>query len=812
MSRAWARLRGRPFLAAALVYAALALVFVSPGLVPGRVMSHSDSLYFQPPWNSNIPRGLERPANPEVGDAPSQMYPFVKYSKERLPDIPLWNPYISAGRPFLGNMQSQVFSPFSVPAYVMPFYKSLAVTAALKLFIAAFGTFLLARGLRMRFGGALLAGVVYAYSLWVVTWLVYPHASVWVLIPLLMWLADRLLRRPSAPNAVGLAAGVGVQFLAGHPESSFHALFALTAFVVLRLAVLRRAGGLPSLGRPAGMYVAGVVGGALLAALVLLPFAELLLHSADIHQRSGVAAHNHLAPRFVLGLFLPDYWGKPTGTSIEFFLLARACYAGALPLMLGLVALVFRPTLQRVAVAVFGAGCLAVAFGVPPLFQIVSHLPVFSGGHNTRLIALAMLCTALLAGWGLDELTERLPKGRRARLALGGAALIFLVPVVSVLAGGKTSLDVLGRAFDVAWRFATPPPEANRDAGDTIRLAALLGWLVVAGAGVALLAMRSRFRLSAPAFAALAVVLTAADLFRVGMGYNPAIDADIAAEPATGAIRHLEAHRDSRFVAMGGTVPENVIPMDFHLYEPRAYDLPIERRYDRFWRRKLSPEFPSQVGADPSFIPLTLPKVTAARLRVLDILGVGQIFQPRDQRPPRGPGLRVSYTGPDGRVWANDGALPRVWIAGRQQVARGEDAQLRLVGAPGLDARSTAVTGRRVPGVPELAGGPAGRARITRYEPERVSISAGARRPGMLVLSDLDYPGWKAKVDGRDVPVERVDYAFRGVPLAAGSHRVEFRYEPLSWRLGWILSVLAVIGAAGALGASWRAGAGGRRP
>jgi hypothetical protein len=36
------------------------------------------------------------------------------------------------------------------------------------------------------------------------------------------------------------------------------------------------------------------------------------------------------------------------------------------------------------------------------------------------------------------------------------------------------------------------------------------------------------------------------------------------------------------------------------------------------------------------------------------------------------------------------------------------------------------------------------------------------------------------------------------VPLAAGEHTVEFRYQPLSWRIGWIISLLALIGLAAA--------------
>ena len=68
------------------------------------------------------------------------------------------------------------------------------------------------------------------------------------------------------------------------------------------------------------------------------------------------------------------------------------------------------------------------------------------------------------------------------------------------------------------------------------------------------------------------------------------------------------------------------------------------------------------------------------------------------------------------------------------------------------------------------------------------------RFPGLLVLSDLYYPGWKAQVDGEDVDIERVDYLLRGVPLADGHHTVEFEYAPASWRIGWILSLAGLVG------------------
>jgi hypothetical protein len=72
-----------------------------------------------------------------------------------------------------------VLSPFNLPSYVLPFWFSLAVVAALKLWTAAFGTFMLARALGMRPWAGLLAGLAFGFSLYMVTWLAWPLSSVW---------------------------------------------------------------------------------------------------------------------------------------------------------------------------------------------------------------------------------------------------------------------------------------------------------------------------------------------------------------------------------------------------------------------------------------------------------------------------------------------------------------------------------------------------------------------------------------------------------------------------------------------------------
>ncbi len=73
---------------------------------------------------------------------------------------------------------------------------------------------------------------------------------------------------------------------------------------------------------------------------------------------------------------------------------------------------------------------------------------------------------------------------------------------------------------------------------------------------------------------------------------------------------------------------------------------------------------------------------------------------------------------------------------------------------------------------------------MTKYESDRVEIEADVKRPGLLILADVYYPGWRVSVDGRDAPIERANRLMRGVTLEKGLHTLVFRYDPLSFRAG----------------------------
>jgi hypothetical protein len=780
----------------------LALAMFAPGLAPGRTLSASDYLWSATPWEASRPAGVPGlGSNQEEADAATQFQPALQATRRALPDIPLWDPYILSGRSFLGDPQSAVFSPFSVPSYVLPFWDSLAVAAALKLFTAALGAFLLGRALGMRFGGALMSGLVFGFSLWAVTWVSWPHMSVWALVPWMCLLSEACVRRPGPLPFAGLAAVVGLQFLGGHPASSLQVLMVLAVFWLARTLAapdLRER----RLGLRLLTFLGGLAVGTALAAIALIPFAELLAHSSDATARAEASDLLHQPSRYLLGVFLPDYWGRKAsalqfGTGLE----ERAYYVAALPLMLGAIAMVVRLSLQRIAVALVGAAALAVATGLPPLYDVVVKLPGFDSTNNGRFAVITILCLAVLAGWGLDELTSGERTLARRQLVLGTAIVLFALPILIVLADREVGRDALGTALKVAFVLQDPPAHA----ASVVKLAALVEWVVLCAAAVLLVWLRLRGRLGGVAFVTLAAGLVVLDLFRAGMGYNPAIPESHAVQPATPAIEYLQRQRPERFAALevkealslAYPLPPNVA-VRYGLYDVRGYVIPTEERYFELWRQAIAP------SADCYYLFCTQAAPAKPRAyRALGLLGVASLLQHPDDKPL--PNLQPTYDGPDARVYRNPSALPRAFLVERQQVVNGGDAAREAVTAADFPAREVAVTERRVDGIRSRSTGSAtGRARITDYERERVAVKTNSAQPALLVLTDSWFPGWKAKVDGARAPVERVDYVIRGVKVPAGTHEVEFTYEPASWRAGWILSLLALLAIACASTIGWR--------
>jgi hypothetical protein len=144
-------------------------------------------------------------------------------------------------------------------------------------------------------------------------------------------------------------------------------------------------------------------------------------------------------------------------------------------------------------------------------------------------------------------------------------------------------------------------------------------------------------------------------------------------------------------------------------------------------------------------------------------------------------------------VHERDSTPPHAWIVHDvRPVTPGEALPLLTGGV--VDPYQTAL----VEGTPPVTSTPdesaAESARVTAYEPDRMTVATQAAAPGLLVVSEVYESGWRAYVDGDEVEILPTHHALRGVPIPSGEHTVEMRYDPLSLRLGlWISGIATAV-------------------
>lgn len=88
--------------------------------------------------------------------------------------------------------------------------------------------------------------------------------------------------------------------------------------------------------------------------------------------------------------------------------------------------------------------------------------------------------------------------------------------------------------------------------------------------------------------------------------------------------------------------------------------------------------------------------------------------------------------------------------------------------------------------------GGGGKAEIVRDSGNSLEINAQADKPSSLYVADTYYPGWKAYVDGVETKIHKANYAFRSIQLPEGSHQVVFKYQPMSFKIGKIISLISI--------------------
>jgi O-antigen/teichoic acid export membrane protein len=226
----------------------LPLLLFAPVSLGAKTILPVDNLFLFEPYRSAAPEfGISYPHNHLLSDLILENYVWKRFFKQSIQnrELPLWDPYIFSGHPFLANGQHSGLYPLSLVFYILPLWRAFGVFAWLQLGIAGVFAYLFARVLGIQRVGSLSAGITFQLSGFMLVSVVHPMiiaGASWLpfilaMIELIIKQRPALSGRPATlPWALLGALGLGCQMLAGHAENTYFVLLVAAFYAAWRLS------------------------------------------------------------------------------------------------------------------------------------------------------------------------------------------------------------------------------------------------------------------------------------------------------------------------------------------------------------------------------------------------------------------------------------------------------------------------------------------------------------------------------------------------------------------------------------------------
>ncbi len=748
-------------------------------------------------------------------DAHVTHWPWRRVAMDALDSgrVPFINVSASGGEPLLANPNAVLLYPTVLLEKVLAPAAAFNFHYLLHVLWAYFGARALARRLDLEGGPAFFAAVSFAFSGIMMSY-GSAFANSGASASWLPWCAAATLdlvraRGVSRTLRAGTAAaiGFGMQVLAGEPALSVLTIL-FSAFLGIaeifsserRLAASARLLG--------GGAAAGIVAAAL-ASPLLLPLSAVLpltYRGQHLYSARAFGASPFAAWRMVEWLF-PRFNGDPgalgAGAHWQYaFHPDEIVYVwcvtfGVIPLAAVLIAGARRDFWTRRTVFLAGGALVSLlfAFGSSlPFFRVLYEVPGLRRlRYPIKFYLLTTLCMALLAGFAGRKLRPGMSRaGRRAGIVLAVIALVF---------GTAFLVSREARAFDGAVApflsgLALPASKLLPEIRRTLAGDALFGLVAAAVVGLVLFSRRPiRGHCHLLGLATLLLAFPwALPLF------VSADEKDLARPPALaggmkGPGRVYVAPRlaDSNALTVGRAHPalapravklaraqiEELVPLTGAAFRLRyIFDTDPDGSYGYY--NRLASE--ALAASDPEQASRLL-RAYGARWVLEDQGGARPFLRPVIGFEVAGRRLLLSEI--------PDPVADLRW-AGRRFRRSSLSGALDLVRSDRFLPESDVVLPGRSDEGPEGSEG-GGALRAVRVEADRASADVRAAAAGHVVFARTYFPAWKARLDGRAVPVLVANARDLAVAVPAGDHRVEFEYDGAPFRSGVILQAAAFL-------------------
>src|SRR3989339_297569 len=740
-------------------------------------------------------------------------YPYRHYLVESVKSgyFPLWNPYIFAGYPFFATLQTWTLYPITVLFYFLPFDFAFNLSIIIHYPLAFLFTYLLCREFKMSRWASLISGFVFAFSGFLLSVLHMPTTlapAAW--LPLLIIFIRRAFLLKDffncSRNTIFSAFFLTLMFLGGEPT----VLLATVLFVFFYICYDGFVRKKPDFLRNFLILSSAGIIFVFLASVQLCPFLEFIFNSV---RSRGVSFEEatawSLGPHKLLSFLVPYLFHLDifSFSTLEW---AKSFYLGIVPIILMICSFIFVKNKRFLFIALIVSFLLAFGSRTPFFWFFYKFVPFFGFiRYPQKFILISTFLISLLAGFGFDGLCDEIKKnGSRFLnnfLKFFFVVIVLLFVLFIILFSQQNIAEFITRRL-----LFEELAQINSINVDFVYqrniinfgfqcLLLTLVWMLIrfsAQTGkITILKITIMFLLVVDVFSAnyksnfsikdkyyylkapvMEIVKKDKDLFRVGVSpklrrakifwtYNEIIDF----KEGVVELRNILTENQNMLY--------KVSLLDGYESITDPYIIDMQEAINRLNPKK------------DQFADIDLLNLLNFKYLLTDqgfnIRGYKLIF--RD---------KMKLRGKDIFLFENSNYFPRVMALPRCKIIKKEENVLKYISSPRYFGRREVVLEEKIPGF-DFSKNKINQAsydvKLEKYSAGEVKIAVSLKQPGILLLTDRFYPGWKVYVNGKEEKIYKADYMFRAVPLKKGKYTVAFSYEPLSFKIGFYVSLLTSI-------------------
>lgn len=708
-----------------------------------------------------------------AADVVRQIYPWRLLAIEQFKDgqIPLWNPYAFAGTPLLANVQSAVFYPFNVLFFVFHPILAWVMYILLQPLLAYCGMYLFIRSLSLSKYAAVFGGISFASIGYLGVWLelgIVGHTAIW--LPFILWGITKYTKEKNIIFLLVSTLGLTLSLLAGHMQTAVYVY--IISFIYFCFVTLPRYSWKDLLQLWFIFLAFGI------AAVQLIPSLELLQYSARNGETSkDIFFQFQLPLKHLITIFAPDffgnpatnnYWGRDYGEFITYF---------------GIVALVFAmigitQVKQRVVRFFVVVGIISLLFALPTFLSellTILQVPVLGTSNPARAIFIFQFSLVVVGAYGIEEVFIK------KRLPLKLLLVLFFI-YVCIWVG-----VFIGKIIDTTLVTELAITQRNLILPTTLFIVTIVTMVL--------------FKKTKKNFLFLLLIMLMTYEYQYFLyKYSPFAPASYIF-PQHPLITYLQKESPPhRVFAYDSTHFETNLSTQWHLQNPDGYDPLYIKRYGELINASGKGIFTSVIPRSDATLPESLPiNDSYPKQVVMNMLSVLYAADRDDNQrliyelqPWRFPSDRYVLFWQQGKwkVYKNLKAMPRASIFYNAEVVTNDKEIIEKLFDQKFPYQETLILEENPP--LRLTKKTPTSAKVISYKPNEVIIEGTTTQAGLLFLADNYYPGWKAYVDGKETKIYRTNYTFRAVIFPQGKHTVRFSYQPESFRLGAVTSIISL--------------------